>query len=185
VTDVVGVVEVPEDVDDFFVSVIPCSVMQLRNVANAVELAPDFPANPPPPPKEPAGRRLAQSLNAAPALEFAPPAPPPPNPPAGGVPPPAPPPGRPPVGAVTPCDLRQLVNAVLDAEDEDFVVVVVDFFVDDGEELPHAASKRPATAMPTSVTETVRNFVRLTLASRVLPMATSMESESGRSLMAT
>jgi hypothetical protein len=179
VGDALGVVA--PGVDDFFGSLTPCRVIQLRNAASAVELAPDFPANPPPP-KEPAGRRLAQALNAALAFGLDP------NPPAGGV-PPAPPVGRAPVGALTPCALRQLANAALDAEvdfDADLVVVVVvDFLVDDDEDveaLPHAASSTPATAIPRSATETVRNFGRLKLESLVFPMPTSMKSQPGRSL---
>jgi hypothetical protein len=187
VTDVLGV-EAP-GVEGFFVSVTPCRVMQLRNAANAGELAPDLPANPPPP-KEPAGRRLAQALNAALAFGFDA-NPPPPAPPAGGA-PPVPPAGRVPVGALTPCDFRQLANAALDADFDvdvdvdvdDFVVVVVVFLVDeDGEALPHAASNTPATATPTSATEIVRNFDRWKLKSLVFPMATSMKCDSGRSLM--
>jgi hypothetical protein len=179
--DVVGVVDVG------FASVTPCRVMQLRNAANAVELAPVFPPKPPKPP-EPAGRRLAQALNAALSLELPPnpPAggvPPPPNPPAGGV-PPVPPAGRVPVGAVTPWDLRQLTNAVSEADDfvvvdVDFVVVdVVDFVDEEVEALPHAASNTPAKATPTIVTEIVRNFERLKLES-IFPMGASMKRESG------
>jgi hypothetical protein len=193
VGDVVGVdVLVPDPVVGRFGSLTPCSVMQLRKAANAVELAPDFPANPPPPPKEPAGRRLAQALNAALALGLDA------NPPAGGVPPappaggapPAPPVGRFPVGKLTPCDLRQLAKAALEADvDADFVVVVVvDFFVDDdadGEALPQAASNTPATATPRSAIETVRNFGRVKLESLVFPMRTSMRSQPGRSLTMT
>lgn len=169
-------------VDDagFFAIVTPCSVMQLRNAASAVELAPVPPPKPPPapppkPPNDPLGRRLAHALNAALDLEFVE------NPPAGGVPPapgapPAPPVGRLPVGAVTPCDFKQLINAALDAEDfvvedlvaEDLVVVVV-LPVDEAL-LPHAANSTPATAMPSVVTTTERNFGRRRLGSLVFCM---------------
>jgi hypothetical protein len=152
--------------------------MQLRNAANAVEPAPVFPPNPPPP-NEPAGRRLAQALNAALSLEL------PPNPPAGGV-PPVPPAGRVPVGAFTPWDLRQLTNAASEADDflvvdVGFVVVDVEDFddVDEGvEALPHAARRTPANATPTIVTEIERNFERLKLES-FFGMGASMRPESG------
>jgi hypothetical protein len=145
-------------VDGFFAIVTPCSVMQFRNAANAVELAPDAPPKPPPP-NEPAGRRLAHALKAALALGFEP------KPPPGGVPPapgapPAPPVGRFPVGAVTPCDFRQLVNAALDAEDfdvADFAAegLVVDVVpLDDEALLPQAAKTTPARAMPSVTTTT-------------------------------
>ena len=178
-TDVLGVVA-PE-VEDDFVAVTPCRVMQLRNAAKAVELAPDFPASPPPP-KEPAGRRLAHALNAALALGFEA------RPPEGGVPPP--PVGRVPVGALTPCDFRQLMNAELDAdvdvlEDEEAVVVDVDVVGadDDDDALPHAASSTPATAMVTTAIEMLRNFGGMELESLAFPMGTSMESNSGCLLM--
>jgi hypothetical protein len=175
-------------VDDFFATVTPCRVMQLRNAANAVEPAPVFPPNPPPP-NEPAGRRLAQALNAALSLELPPNPPaggvPPPKPPAGGV-PPVPPAGRVPVGAFTPWDLRQLTNAASEADDflvvdAGFVVVDVEDFddVDEGvEPLPHAARRTPANATPTIVTEIERNFERLKLES-FLGMGASMRRESG------
>jgi hypothetical protein len=159
--------------------------MQFRNAANAVELAPDLPANPPPP-KEPAGRRLAQALKAALAFGFDA-NPPPPGPPAGGV-PPAPKAGRVPVGTLTPWDFRQLANAALDAvfDVDEVEVVVVVFLADEdaaGEALPHAASNTPATATPRSAIDTVRNFDRVKLMSRVFRMATSMNGDSGCSLM--
>jgi two-component system OmpR family response regulator len=147
--------------------------MQLRNAANAVELAPDPPPAkppPPPPPNEPAGRRLAHALNAALALGFDE------NPPAGGVPPapgapPAPPVGRLPVGALTPCDLRQLANAALDADVfvvDGLVVVVVP--LEDEALLPQAASSTPATAIPSIATNAERCIGRRRLVSLVFCM---------------
>jgi hypothetical protein len=143
----------------FVGTVTPCNVMQLRNAASWVELAP--PAPPPPPNPEPAGRRLAQALNAALVLEL------PPKPPAGRVP-------VDPVGflplpkpePVTPCCFRQVVKAVLDADDdEDGVVVVVVFLVevagaDVAAPPPQAASTTPARAKPSTTAGTERYLPR-------------------------
>jgi hypothetical protein len=145
-----------------FVGIVtPCKVMQLRNAASCVELAPE----PPPPPKpEPAGRKLAQAWNAARDFEF-----PPPKPPAGG-PPVDDPEGLLPLPKpepVTPCCLRHVVNAVLDDVDfvgvAGFVVVVFLVDVEDADVAappPHAASTTPARAKASTTAGTVRCLPR-------------------------
>jgi hypothetical protein len=147
----------------FFGKVTPCSVMQLRNAASCVDVAPAPPA-PPPPNPEPAGRKLAHAWNAARDFEL----PPAPNPPAG-APPVDDPDGLLPLPKpepVTPCCLRHVVNAVLDADEEDFagVVVVVVLDVVGGADVaappPQAANTTPARAMASTTAGTLRCLPR-------------------------
>lgn len=149
----------------FFAMVTPCSVMQLRNAASCVELTPaPTPAPPPPPNPEPAGRRLAQALNAALVLEL------PPKPPAGRL-PVAEPDGFLPLPKpepVTPCCLRHVVKAVLDADEDDdlgaVVVVVVDLVEVGGADVaappPHAASTTPERAIASTTSDAERCLPR-------------------------
>jgi hypothetical protein len=147
-----------------FGRVTPWRVMQLRNAASCVDVAPEPPAPAPPPNPEPAGRRLAHALNAARDFEL----PPAPNPPAG-APPVDDPDGLLPLPKpkpVTPCCLRHVVNAVLDADDDDFVgvVVVVVLDVAGGADVsappPQAANTTPARAMASTTAGTVRCLPR-------------------------
>ncbi len=126
--------------------VTPCSFMQLRYAANAVLLGP---LNPPVPPVWYFAQACSADWNFGLLPNPLAPAGGPPVP-AGGAPPDAPEGGElnpAPLGSLTPCWARQVVNAVVPADElEPLAVVVVVVFV--AELLPHAASARLAPIMP-------------------------------------
>lgn len=140
---------------DPFASVTWCSVMQLRNAANAVD---PFGGDPVPPPNcEPAGSRREHALmafwNFLPTLK--PPGAPPPE---GNVPDGAPPGGPPEPGSeiLTPCFLRHFSNFL-----RVFLVVAFVAELDDADAaLPPTTSPPPESATTSTTASTEQNRTR-------------------------